>query len=113
MSDIKKGDRVRLAGAEFEVVRYCGTYATLYQDGAYAAEVKPSYVPLEKIEPPVEVFGKGDVVRTEEGRLILLGREGYTYLQTGQHRPFGKGLYSRSHFTSENFQKVNLTELPF
>lgn len=59
---------------------------------------------VEKIEPPVEQFKFGDVVRSKlTGAVYTLTREGYVRHSMGSHFP------SLRKFTSEHYEKVDLS----
>lgn len=120
-TDIKRGDRVRVVIED--TVSRISANGTIYLENDVPGEgemwVNPSdsnVVSVEKIEPPVEAFGPGDILRRKvDGSHIVLGVTGYTYLLTGGHYPYGAGGGNRSlgFFTSERFEKVELVEKPF
>src|SRR5690348_2997757 len=112
----KKGDRVRvvLEGEVYHVTEgrfgvsddpSDGRGNIIYPDKGHA-------VSIEKIEPPVEVFGPGDVVRprNESYRhlIYLLGANGYSFIDTA---PGGHVFHKRDtarKFTSATYEKVDL-----
>lgn len=117
MSDYKpqKGDRVRVV-VEGEIT---GTYREGQcfnighsPGGMYVTPHTEHVVSVEKLEPPVEVFGPGDIVRPKDiGHIVyMLGRNHYSYVYTGP----GEGevirarFYDTERFTSERYEKVNL-----
>lgn len=71
-----------------------------------------SLVSIEKIEPPVEVFGPGDVVRSKNGTgTRALGKTGYIRLdrEVGAFFAYGSEFAkSLSDFTSKNYERVEL-----
>lgn len=76
---------------------------------------KDFVVSIEKIEPPVEVFGPGDVVRqrSHPGNIKALYDESdgrCRWLQvTDSHYPAGYLSNSHSRFTSKHYERVNLS----
>ena len=118
MSDYKpkEGDRVRVvlegtvtgvnSGYGWFNLRTDGGlgYAGIHDDGS-----------VEKIEPPVEVFKPGDVVRDKATSTVrALGENGYVILQSGFTQEvgalvsYGNFGYQEHEFTSERFEKVDL-----
>lgn len=121
MADIKNGDRVRVTVEG--LAHNNGTYTVVRsaddQDhwlAEYRNLLVGEGVTVEKIEPPVEVFKPGDVVRA-------LDQPDYVYLV----RPDGKYIYLRTtpdagldlligrefgpmglQFTSERYERVDL-----
>jgi hypothetical protein len=108
----KKGDRVRVVlegevgwvgGSHFEFVN--GADYIGHKDGK-------NTVSIEKIEPPVEVFKPGDVVRhkgNEDGHWFAIAEDGWLIVGPGwriKHH-FTKGDPSKE-FTSDVFEKVGL-----
>lgn len=109
-----KGDRVRVvlegevdstfANGDFDLGRSIG----------WTNSIRPTdetVVSIEKIEPPVEVFKPGDVVRSKAnpGLLYSIGRDGY--LSHSLHEFFGwypTGATHREAFTSRYYEKVSL-----
>ena len=108
MTDIKIGDRVRVT-IEAELVGD-------WENGCVCTNQKFSerylrndaVVSVEKLEPPVVVFGPGDVVRDKGSTLtfILTDDGGYTVVETGTH--YDSGL-----FKSTWYERVNLVHAPF
>ena len=122
MSELKIGDRVRLV--------YEGTYKSLGGDTRgvepdghadvflYESHALAAAKSVEKIEPPVEQFGPGDVVRRQgNGKPMVLGPDGYTYMNTGNYYTYAGRApdvkYAREDFTSGRFERVSLVEVPF
>ena len=101
----KKGDRVRVV-LEGEVDQVNSDGSARVSTGKYFtfAWVDPGAATIEKIEPPVEVFRPGDVVRHKTaGRFTFaLGKFGYLDIVNGvwNDRP--------NEFTSESYEKVDL-----
>lgn len=111
MTDIKKGDRVKVT---FEgVVRGVNArYVSLENDAtAWLGELRHDLVTVEKIEPPVEVFKTGDLVRSIDSRnYYLITDKGYLEMNKGirgQHNPLGSIV-----FTSKNYERVSFDSLP-
>lgn len=107
MSDIKKGDRVRVA---FEgEVTVAGDKlrinAPCHEDGF--AWVDPSMA--EKIEPPVEVFTRRDTVRDKRVPefVFTVGQGGYFDHFNGKWNQRDE-KYLKQYFTSENYEKIHL-----
>lgn len=116
MSGFKKGDRVRVTlEGEVKDVLTSGAVA-LHYDGEYVFVQPPEKV--EKIEPPVEVFGPGDFVRDpESGQVFLLIEDGYVQVKPtiGQANPLtwpDQPDHTET-FTSENYERVDVAEVPF
>lgn len=120
MSDIKVGDRVRLTrtmyprrgvvlgpGTEGTVVGFGSSYPIAANlpgvDGYLLKESE-----FEKIEPPVEVFKPGDVVRdkhpTNPNIYLIRGNGGFINLS---RNPRYESDYEFT-FTSEDYEKVDL-----
>ena len=108
MGNLKKGDRIRLTleadvlygssfGVDLAVPAVAGGQFTI-------REREFSDVEFEKVEPPVEVFKPGDVVRHKTARrfTFALGKYGYLDIVNGvwNDRP--------NEFTSESYEKVDL-----
>ena len=97
----KKGDYVRVT-IEGEVEGVSGRHGwfgvggqEVYFDGDFT---------VEKIAPPVETFKPGDVVRRKDDVVIFtISRAGYIRHDEGVYYPV------MSSFTSENYEKVNLS----
>ena len=111
MGNLKKGDRVRVTieadvrfGSSFGVdLGVAGGTVHLRE------EVWPG-VEFEKIEPPVEVFKPGDVVRDkgDHGSMFLI-------LKANRWAALGSGIVHDSEWDDEpwdsrHFEKVNLAE---
>lgn len=121
MSDYKPkvGDRVRVV-LEGEVTDTAGGSVTIsdralrgsdpvFWCSSTVADDAKFLVSVEKVEPPVEFFKPGDVVRdTRNGMLYALSTEGYIYLKDGEFVRKYNGEYSGGPFTSKNCEKVNL-----
>lgn len=72
------------------------------EHGATYVYAHPSAI--EKVEPPVEVFGPGDLVRSKEyGFLYAIARDGYLSLEAG----LWAGV--KYPFTSERYERVDLS----
>lgn len=103
MTDIKVGDRVRV------VIE--GTAAEANENWLFVADCDISrasdgVVSVEKIDPPVEVFGPGDMVRRKGRRYVYsLGHDGYFDHTTGYY--FNANI-DQEPFTSEAYERVNL-----
>lgn len=99
----KKGDRVRVV-LEGEVTRGLGITDTFDLEGRYIYANGYAVTSIEKIEPPVELFGPGDTVRGRAtGRLFTLAATGYI-----NH---GRGDFtcsSTQKFTSLDFERVEI-----
>lgn len=110
MSEIRKGDTVRLLPDQFEAQpSTTSNLVDLYEeDGTWAGTVRLHQV--EKVEPPVEVFGRGDIVRSKSGgHVYLITSEGYVEMNEnirGYANP-------PATFTSKGYEKINLVEAPF
>lgn len=112
MSDIKHGDRVRVVaeGLAHNNGRYTvvqndnDDWLVEYRNGAVGNGVK-----VEKIEPPVEVFQPGDVVRSKRdgSSTYTITNDGYVSHQTGDHWHDGRE-YCERQFTSEYYERVDL-----
>lgn len=105
---LKVGDRVRIT-LESEI-----TYFDREGDWVDAANNtfrrnQKDVVSVEKLEPPVEVFGPGDVVRLKAlpRYTFHIGRGGYL---DRFHNSWRAGAAS---FTSEAYDRVELVEKPF
>ena len=105
MTRINNGDRVR--------VTLEGTYRGESTDSpCLNGHTMPlrsrENVTLEKIEPPVEVFQRGDVVRHRQtGNTYTLTNDGYVSHTTGAVWMDGAG-WRDSQFTSERYERVEL-----
>jgi hypothetical protein len=121
-----KGDRVRVV-VEGEV-----EWVTHYADGVFdldggAVGIHPHHknvVSIEKVEPPVEVFKPGDVVRHKaQGSVRALASDGYVRLDgepgkfywynalSGPERSLRPAVsYRLEDFTSKNFELVDLSK---
>lgn len=105
MGNLKKGDRVKvtieadvLFGSSFGVdLDVGGGTVTLREETWRGLE-------FEKIEPPVEQFGPGDVVRSKlNGDIRALGHDGWFNITT---RTWHRGDVSL--LTSEGHEKVSI-----
>lgn len=114
MSDYKpvKGDRVRVTfEAEVEQVYSDGDLRFDLVDG-YSTEIPhEGTFSIEKLEPPVEMFKPGDVVRWHfdpPWRVVALGRTGYVELPRGAEGKYDNLSGGVGWFTSERYEKVQL-----
>ena len=121
MSDFKVGDRVKVT-IEGVVRSHTGTpgntfilkFQNEFGNASHTVYTNQSDVTVEKIEPPVETFKPGDVVRHKaNGWLKALSSEGYTNLggcTRGQTFKYGvlNGGFDRESFTSEFWEKVSI-----
>jgi hypothetical protein len=109
----KVGDRVRvvLEGEVDDPARGYGTYVR-DGDGITSFVAAEHVVSIEKIEPPVEVFKEGLVVRrragVNAGRVYTLGVGTYVPHSDGYEIEYGVG-YTRGFFNAENFERVTLS----
>lgn len=83
MTDIKPGDHVRIT---IEGPWHDNEYQTTEQIAAirkYAVYPNDT-VTVEKVEPPVETFGPGDLLRNKDNPdlVIAVTLDGYTYVGT-------------------------------
>lgn len=67
-------------------------------------------VSVEKIKPPAEVFGPGDVVRDKAtGSLYSIGHDGYLSHQThGFYEWYPGGACRPNYFDSRGYEKVEI-----
>lgn len=100
------GDRVRVV-LEGEV-RETTTETFVVGDGFWSNVIHPDsehLVSVEKVEPPVEVFGPGTVVRSKRsGWAYTVGEGGFLSHELGRwviHR-------LSNHFTSERYERIEL-----
>lgn len=111
MTDIKKGDRVRVT---FEsVASEVSSVGLNLHNGHTFVNIKQEGVTVEKIEPPVEVFKPGDVVRNSAWTYAL-GTDGFLTIASAYGHPVGtfsrygeNGRYEASDFTTKWFERVN------
>lgn len=110
MTEFKEGDQLRVTME----VEYVGETDTWLDVKGTAIE-KKFVTSIEKIEPPVEAFGPGDVVRSVHkfpaGNLYAITDRGFVRLSgsgwTGA--PNGTEVaFDTSEFTSEHYEKVTL-----
>ena len=107
----KKGDRVRVV-LEGEAT-YCDTPGFGVGTGEYLNFIVPTrehVVSVEKVEPPVEVFGPGDTVRRKNTRpayIYSLGHEGYFSHQVNYFREWSSGT-NNTEFTSKHYERLDL-----
>lgn len=69
-------------------------------------------VTIEKIDPPVETFGPGDLVRGRDGgSVVALGLDGFFNLGSGEFFTYGQnGFYlTPEKFTSRRFKRVSVS----
>jgi hypothetical protein len=107
------GDQVRVVvEGEVELVDGFGftvgpQFPVIYEDD------KDVLVSVEKIEPPVEVFGPGDVVRrlVDRDYVYALGDNGYTNLTLQHVYTYNDDLrsFNADDFTSKSFERVTLS----
>lgn len=106
-----KGDRVRvvlegevLAADEngFRIDSFVSAIPSLYIGAGYAKSI----VSIEKVEPPVEVFRRGDVVRSKADTecVFALAQNGYIDLLNGIWNTCRSGR-----FTSKDYERVTLS----
>lgn len=111
MADIKKGDRVKVTieGEVANTTTHDYVVGIGGHNAVFARNPRDYTVTVEKIEPPVEVFKPGDVVRDKgvPDFLYSIGPSGYTQLSDGSHFKWDSCLGS-DHFTSREFEKVNI-----
>lgn len=107
----KVGDRVRVV-LEGEVQ---GTMFSSFQVGSDAVSTISNHpsgglISVEKVEPPVEVFGPGDVVRHKRtGGLYAIPGEPNKVLVLANGKYQGRLLeYPSKNLTSENYERVEL-----
>lgn len=111
---IKAGDRVRITieGIADEVLAGESYGEHPEPRGFDARSSEGDKVTIEKIEPPVEVFGPGDVVRPRAGMdhsVRVLGRDGYLLLWDGRFYKYddrASGAYKARDFTSRRWERV-------
>lgn len=121
MSDIKVGDRVKVAieGTVGEVLRlgdnntvYGLGFVNQFGNGSHTVFTNQDDVTVEKIEPPVETFGPGDVVRAKGIRGVFesraLGRDGYLAFPGGRFYRYGTDGFQASEFTSDRYERVEI-----
>lgn len=101
MGNLKKGDRVRVT-IESEVAGVASMGLNLHDGHTWVNTAKEG-VTVEKVEPPVETFKPGDVVRQRYGfrHVYFVRPKGFTNLTEGKEYdyPF--------EFTSEFYERVN------
>lgn len=111
MSDIKVGDRVRVT-FEATVRRANSAFVSLEGDDGWIGELNYLKVPVEKIEPPVETFGPGDVVRSRtDGCVRALSSDGYVKIPRGEFFRYDdrrRGACRLEEFTSKRFERVEI-----
>jgi hypothetical protein len=109
MGNLVKGDRVKVTieadvtfGSSFGVDLKVGDGIVALRDTTWSG------LEFEKVEPPVETFKPGDVVRSKAipEYLYLLCTEGVVYLPEGEHYPEQPNTV----FTSKGFEKVDLSD---
>lgn len=110
----KKGDRVRVTLEATVTHPFTDDDAGLsvrFDDDVLgectigSSQVKRGEVSFEKIEPPAEVFGPGDVVRSKTtGTVRTLGYGGWVNHATGNWYPD-----KNSRFTSGECERVDLS----
>ena len=111
MTDIKKGDRVRVA-LEGVVQRTFDNGNLWLESSDFGTAIDGTHViSVEKIEPPVEVFKPGDVVRSlATGSYWYLATNGYVRMTSADFpEPVEFYEYTDStEFTSDEYEKVDL-----
>jgi len=101
VSEIKKGDRVRLLPGEFEVSYVVGNYVALFSAGKY--KMSAPFFQIEKIEPPVVKFKPGDVIRWKK----LPRVQDYLVLRGGDLAGMTDGrIHKDSQINSEYYELV-------
>lgn len=106
----QKGDRVRVVlEGEIKTVDLGEGVAARFEGDDYWTTVNeraPFVVSIEKLEPPVEVFKPGDVVREIERPSVVrtIARAGWINHESGS---FYTG--SIDCFTSEDYERVTLS----
>lgn len=121
MTDIKVGDRVRVTfeGTVGEVLRlgdnntvYGLGFVNQYGNGSHTIFTNQEGVTVEKVEPPVETFGPGDLVRSKvDGGIRALASHGYVRIPRGEFFRYDdgrRGAYSLKEFTSKNHERVEV-----
>lgn len=108
MSDFRVGDRVRVTMEG--VVRAANEVFVSVNDdeGKWLGEVNYLKNSVEKIEPPVEVFKPGDVVRHKETQTLYLITEHGGSVSLGDGRVYSRSASPSKGFTSEYWEKVDL-----
>ncbi len=107
MGVVKYGDRVKVTVEGLAHTN--GGYTVIHSDSdQWLAEYKNIHlgdgVTVEKVEPPVEVFKPGDVVRDKLcGDVRAIGHDGWFNITQGRWYPG-----SVDDFTSEGHERVNL-----
>lgn len=114
MSDYKpaKGDRVRVVfEGEVSYINNTGTLLDLWvsKDGEMIGTLYSEHLSIEKIEPLVEVFKPGDVVRSKSIARFryVIGRDGYFSFQGNDFREHDEDFMEQN-FTSERYERVEL-----
>lgn len=116
MAKIKPGDwyRITIEGqwdADESAIATKGLASLVHGDDFLTDD--SDIVTVEKIEPPVEIFRPGDVVRSRElpTTILALSKKGYTYVganNRGLFLRYERGSRSPEEFTSEDYEKVSL-----
>lgn len=108
MSDIKKGDLVRVTIEG--VIHDSEGLGIFLHDGCTYINTKKPGVSVERIEPPVVQFKPGDRLRRRNGMAyeVTLGVDGYLHHSTDHFFRFSDPL-PRGFFNSERFEKINLS----
>lgn len=109
-TDIRVGDTVKVT-FEAEVIK--AGPRELYIDAGKAAGtiwVAREHADVEKVEPPVEAFGPGDVVRNPvTGQTYTLAQDGWIMHYSGARFTCARTDSPMSQFTSEDFERVDLS----
>jgi hypothetical protein len=109
----QEGDRVRVV-LEGDVAYLCpGGGFMLASNGIWPDQ--EHVVSVERIEPPVETFGPGDLLRSKRsGGLRLLALGGYVVVRStgfadGEFLPYGQSpAIPAQDFTSKDWEKVDV-----
>lgn len=108
MADFTRGDRVKVT-MEGVVRAVHGAVVSVNDDeGKWLGEVNYLKNPVEKIEPPVEVFEPGDIVRHKESGGIYLITKSWGSVAVGDGTVYGPSLSPAKGFTSDFWEKVEL-----
>lgn len=112
-----KGDKVTvtLSGEVTNIIPFEGDRIELriVDETGHQFYVAPDSGNVQRVEPPVEVFGPGTVVRGKGTRqLRALARNGYINLAHRKFYRYGDipgPEYGPEDFTSEHFERVDLS----
>ena len=115
MTDIKKGDRVKVTLEGEVLFQGDRSIEARVEDGRVVEVYAPrsplaTAVIIEKIEPPVKVFKPGDVVQNS-AHVYALTPHGFVVLDDGVFYGYGEGgRYKVSDFTSETFDRTGIAK---